>query len=86
MALSDAIRAHGATPVALAAYETERLKVGQAIVERGRRLGVYLQAYSGGARRARSASEDIDVAHDTAIELDGFTVEDLLSVRGAQQD
>jgi len=86
MALSDAIRAYGATPAALAAYETERLKVGQAIVERGRRLGGYLQAYSGGARRARRASEDIDVAHDTAIELDGFTVEDLLSVRGAQQD
>ncbi len=85
MALSDAIRAHGATPAALAAYESERLQVGQAIVERGRRLGAYLQAYSGGARRARSASEDEDVARDTAIEMDGYTVQDLLSVRGAQQ-
>lgn len=83
MALSDAIRAHGATPAALQAYERERLAVGQAIVERGRRLGAYLQAYSGGARRARSAREDEDVARDTAIELDGCTVQDLLSVRGA---
>lgn len=85
MALSDAIRAHGATPAALQAYERERLAVGQAIVERGRRLGAYLQAYSGGERRARSAREDEDVARDTAIELDGHTVQDLLSVRGAQQ-
>jgi 2-polyprenyl-6-methoxyphenol hydroxylase-like FAD-dependent oxidoreductase len=84
MALADAIRAHGATPQAMAAYERERLAVCQAIAERGRRLGAYLQAYSAGARRLRSASEDIDVAHETAIELAGFTVKDLLSVRGAQ--
>jgi len=83
MALSDAIRVHGATPAALVAYEAERLAVAQAIVERGRRLGAYLQAYSGGARRPRSVSEDVDVVHDTAIELDGCTVQDLLSVRGA---
>lgn len=82
MAVADAIRAHGATPEALAAYERERLAVGQAIVERGRRLGAYLQAYSGGARAPRSAQAEVDVLHDTAIELDGFTVDDLLSVRG----
>lgn len=83
MALADAIRAHGATPEALAAYERERLAVGQAIVERGRRLGAYLQAYSQGQRRARSHDEEVDVAHDTAVELDGYTIDDLLSVRGA---
>ena len=83
MALSDAIRAHGASPAALAAYEQERLVVGQAIVERGRRLGAYLQAYSQGRRVPRSAQAEEDVVHETAIEMAGFTVDDLLSVRGA---
>jgi 2-polyprenyl-6-methoxyphenol hydroxylase-like FAD-dependent oxidoreductase len=83
MALADAIRAHGATPEALLAYERERLSVGQAIVERGRRLGAYLQRYSQGAQRHRTPEEEVDVARETAVELDGYTIDDLLSVRGA---
>ena len=84
MAVADAIRAHGATSEALLAYERDRLSVGQAIVERGRRLGAYLQRYSQGAHCRRTPQEEIDVAHETAVELDGCTIDDLLSVRGAQ--
>jgi len=83
MALADAIRTHGATPEALLAYERERLAVGQAIVERGRRLGAYLQRYSQGARSLRTPEEEVDVARETAVELDGYTIDDLLSVKGA---
>ena len=44
MALTRAIAQHGATAAACLAYERERLLPGQAVVERGRRLGAYMQA------------------------------------------
>jgi 2-polyprenyl-6-methoxyphenol hydroxylase-like FAD-dependent oxidoreductase len=44
MALADCIQAHGATPQALQAYETTRLAPSQAVVQRARALGAYMQA------------------------------------------
>lgn len=72
LALTQALTRHGATPAALAAYESARLAPGQAVVERGRRLGAYLQAQAANAPRAagqapgRSAR---DVLQQTAIDL-----------------
>ena len=42
--MTRAIAQHGATAAACLAYEGERLLPGQAVVERGRRLGAYMQA------------------------------------------
>nr|WP_316641795.1 FAD-dependent monooxygenase [uncultured Roseateles sp.] len=44
MALVDCIREHGATAAALRAFEAARLPTGQAVVQRARRLGAYMQA------------------------------------------
>lgn len=44
LALQEAVAAHGATPEALAAYEQSRAAAGREVVERGRRLGAYMQA------------------------------------------
>jgi 2-polyprenyl-6-methoxyphenol hydroxylase-like FAD-dependent oxidoreductase len=46
MALSDAIRVHGASAAALQAYEALRLPAGQAVVQRARELGAYMQGRS----------------------------------------
>lgn len=83
MALSDAIRQHGASTEALQAYENARLPVCQAIVERGRRLGAYLERYSEGQIKARAIAEELAVPRETAVELDGMTIGDLLTVTGA---
>ena len=46
VALTEAIRVHGATPAALQAYQALRLPAGQAVVQRARELGAYLQGRS----------------------------------------
>jgi 2-polyprenyl-6-methoxyphenol hydroxylase-like FAD-dependent oxidoreductase len=66
VALCDALLAHGASAQGLQAYESQRLGAGQAAVERGRRLGAYMQATAGG----QSALRDADaVMRQTAIDL-----------------
>ena len=67
MALADSIDAHGATPLALTAFEAARLAPGQAVIARARRLGAYLQASAGGL--AAAARDPRDVMMDTAIDL-----------------
>ncbi len=56
LALRDALAQHGATPAAWQAYEALRLGPGQAVVERGRALGAYMQA-QGGDAATRSAAQ-----------------------------
>lgn len=80
MALADALRVHGPTPEALQAYEAQRLPVCRAIVERGRRLGAYLERYSEGRRAPRARHEELAVPRETAVELDGMSIADLLTV------
>ena len=70
MALSDCIRAHGAVPAALRAFEALRLAPGRAVVQRARDLGAYMQAQAqgqstvhAGARRDAQA-----VLRETAVD------------------
>jgi 2-polyprenyl-6-methoxyphenol hydroxylase-like FAD-dependent oxidoreductase len=73
MALADCIRELGATAAALQAYERLRLAPGQAVVQRARDLGAYLQAQGSGHAEA-SGSRDADaVLRDTAIDLQPVT-------------
>lgn len=66
MALAQALDAHGATPLALQHYQTQRLAAGAAVVERGRQLGAYLQA---GA--ASNITRDANtVMRETAVDAD----------------
>lgn len=68
LALAQAVQRHGAVPAALAAYESERLPLGLAVVQRARRLGSYMQACGqGGAAQPRDALRVMAV---TAIDLD----------------
>lgn len=66
VALCDAMLAHGATAQALQAYESQRLPAGQAAVERGRRLGAYMQATAGGQLALRDADA---VMRQTAMDV-----------------
>jgi 2-polyprenyl-6-methoxyphenol hydroxylase-like FAD-dependent oxidoreductase len=66
VALRDALKQHGTQPTALSAYESQRLTDGQAVVERGRRLGAYMQATSGEHGALRDAKA---VMEQTAIDL-----------------
>ena len=82
LALSAAIEVHGATPAALLAYEAKRLPAGQGVVERGRKLGAYMQSQGrGGSSVDRDAmtvlrETAIDPAHDDlpASEPDPITL------------
>ena len=69
MALADALAAHGATPAAWTAYEAARLAPGQAVVQRARRLGAYMQAqgHAGGSATRRDAEQ---VLRETAVATD----------------
>jgi 2-polyprenyl-6-methoxyphenol hydroxylase-like FAD-dependent oxidoreductase len=69
MALADALAAHGATPAAWTAYEAARLAAGQAVVQRARRLGAYMQAqgHAGGGAARRDAEQ---VLRETAVATD----------------
>lgn len=68
LALVHAIASHGATPVALRAYERERQPAGQAAVERARWLGSYIQA-PGEAAAARPRPDVQTLLNETAIDL-----------------
>lgn len=65
LALADALARCGATPRAWQDYESQRLAPGRAVVERGRRLGAYLQARAHGRAAQRDPS---DVLNETAID------------------
>ena len=67
MALCDAIRANGATPEALCAFEAARLGPGRTIVEHARDLGAYMQAQGRGSTEVvRDAQATV---RDTAVGL-----------------
>ena len=80
LALAECVARHGATPAALQAYEAMRLAPGQAVVERGRRLGAYLQARALQARSAPQAAsplarDALGVLRETAIDLSQVAAE-----------
>lgn len=80
LALAECVARHGATPAALQAYEAMRLAPGQAVVERGRRLGAYLQAralQAGPPQQAASplARDALGVLRETAIDLSSVAAE-----------
>jgi 2-polyprenyl-6-methoxyphenol hydroxylase-like FAD-dependent oxidoreductase len=65
MALAQSIALHGATPQALQHYDAQRRPVGQAVGNRARRLGAYLEAQAQGQAAPRSAEH---VMQQTAID------------------
>ena len=71
VALCDALEAYGTTPEALQVYESKRLGEGQAVVERGRRLGAYMQATATGQAALRDATT---VMQQTAVDLSTLPV------------
>jgi 2-polyprenyl-6-methoxyphenol hydroxylase-like FAD-dependent oxidoreductase len=74
MALADGMSLHGATPQALLAYEQARLRPCQAVVNRARRLGAYMQ-------NQPVARDDYDVMVQTAIDLSDMSLDDLEQAR-----
>lgn len=70
MALDEAVRRHGPTPQALAAYAAPRIAAGQEVVERARRLGAYMQACGQDGRGARERDAGTVMA-ETAIDPQG---------------
>ena len=66
MALADCISLHGAGAAAALAYQSRRLDAGQAVVERGRRLGRYMQSQGSAEAVQREVSE---VLRETAVDL-----------------
>ena len=69
IALTDCIKAHGATPDALHAFEQQRLAPCVAVVERGRMLGAYLQAQDKGSQTLERDARSVML--QTAIDLSG---------------
>ena len=69
MALCEAIGRLGATPAALALFESTRLPAGRAVVERGRRLGAYMQAQGRATGAAAVGRDARTVLRETAIDL-----------------
>jgi 2-polyprenyl-6-methoxyphenol hydroxylase-like FAD-dependent oxidoreductase len=69
IALVEALRVHGATPAALQGYAQARLAAGRDAVQRGRRLGAYMQAcgLQGGEPQPRDADR---VMAQTAVDLE----------------
>ena len=68
MALSDCIRAHGATPAALHAFEVLRLAPGRAVVQRARDLGAYMQAQGQSTVHAGARRDAQAVLRETAVD------------------
>jgi 2-polyprenyl-6-methoxyphenol hydroxylase-like FAD-dependent oxidoreductase len=66
MALSNSIRAFGATAAALKNYESTRLPAGLAVVQRARDLGAYLQSQVNAVPAQRDAAS---VLRDTAVDF-----------------
>ncbi len=71
-ALCDAIRQHGAGPLALQAYEQARLPQGRQAVARSRWLGAYMQAQTSGGGGEMAQRNAQDVLTETAIDLDVY--------------
>ncbi len=71
MALSDSVRALGATAAALNNYESTRLPAGLAVVQRARDLGAYLQAQVNAVPAQRDADE---VLRDTAVDVSALRI------------
>jgi 2-polyprenyl-6-methoxyphenol hydroxylase-like FAD-dependent oxidoreductase len=69
MALADCIARHGAGPAAADAYQALRLQPGQAVVQRGRDLGAYMQAQAGPNAATVSRSAET-VLRLTAVDPD----------------
>lgn len=72
MALADCIAQHGAGPAAANAYQALRLQPGQAVVQRSRELGAYMQAQSGPQAATASRSAET-VLRLTAVDPDSAT-------------
>ena len=68
MALSDCIRAHGAVPAALRAFEALRLAPGRAVVQRARDLGAYMQAQGQSTVHAGARRDAQAVLRETAVD------------------
>ncbi len=68
MALGDCIRAHGATPAALRAFEALRLAPGRAVVQRARDLGAYMQAQGQSSVHAGARRDAQAVLRETAVD------------------
>lgn len=73
MALAKCVALHGATPQALQHYDAQRRPVGQAVGDRARRLGAYLESQAQGRAAPRSAEH---VMKHTAIDPRLFVPED----------
>jgi 2-polyprenyl-6-methoxyphenol hydroxylase-like FAD-dependent oxidoreductase len=69
MALADCIAREGAGPAAAEAYQALRLQPGQAVVQRGRDLGAYMQAQAGPNAASVSRSAET-VLRLTAVDPD----------------
>ena len=69
LALCQALVSNGTTPEALQAYESKRLGPGKSVVERGRRLGAYMQATATGQTALRDAESMIQ---QTSIDLSTY--------------
>lgn len=70
MALAGCIARDGATPAAADAYQRLRLQPGQAVVQRSRELGAYMQAQAGPNAAAASRSAET-VLRLTAVDPNG---------------
>lgn len=69
LALQQAVLSHGPTPAALQAYAEVRLPAGLDVVQRGRRLGAYMQA-CGREGRPAAARDALAVMAETATDPD----------------
>jgi 2-polyprenyl-6-methoxyphenol hydroxylase-like FAD-dependent oxidoreductase len=69
LALAEGLRAHGATPQALRAYQEQRLSAGAQVVQRARRLGAYMQACGQDGNTAQSR-DALAVMAETAVDLE----------------
>ena len=81
MALTDCISHYGANAQALLAFEELRLLPGQQVVERGRRLGDFMQAnIVTGAGTSRLARDAHQVMIETAVDLSSRPMGSLTSL------
>ena len=90
MALTDCIAQHGANAHALLAYELMRLTPGQAVVDRARVLGAYMQANAQmalpGAVAAPLVRNAYDVMMQTAVDLSTTQISSSFQTTGDKHD
>jgi 2-polyprenyl-6-methoxyphenol hydroxylase-like FAD-dependent oxidoreductase len=82
VALADALRVHGANAAALQAYQQVRRPAGQRVVERGRRLGAYMQGLARDGFPAGQRDPLTPMA-ETAIDLDASDAAHAVSLQPA---